>query len=372
VSEARVLIVDDQPETTASGLAANLDREGVFAEAIEPQEIDERRLLRADLVLVDYKLDEWEVASGVGEVARSPQDGLALAAVLASRLRHDERVHGVALYSAELHMLVQDFSSAVTEHAAARINGIDWAFQKDRVQSLPPTSKRVAQFAEAVQHLSGAWNSDTEGLGPLEQFLNLPDAPWGRVAIRDVLAAQPPIHQFAESSRGVTVLRWLAQRILPYPTFLLDRSQLAIACGATPASLMEVDVESLDAAFDQALYRGSLDDFLGPRWWRAGIRRKIREWTDSTQASQFAVEQLGSAIGHKLTPMDPISSVLGMDKSLQEVAGLIARERAMRVRPDDWPIFAEPAWVDEELVRANTGLQAYVDPADLSRLDATP
>jgi hypothetical protein len=375
LSRPRVLIVDDQPATAANGLAQNLEMIGVSAEAMEPDEVDERGLLRADLVLVDFKLENWDVASGgSGErVARSPRDGLALAAVLASRLRADERVHGIALYSAELDMLVRDFSSAVTEHAAARINGIDWAFQKEAVPDVPPTARRVAQFVEAIQRLSDTWGADgDDGLTQLKKLLAVPETGWAEVATRDILAAQPPIHQFAESSRGITVIRWLAQRVLPYPTFLLDSRQLAAACGARPESLEEGDIETLDAVFDQGLYRGSLDEFLGPRWWKPAVRRKLRDWTDTTQPSTDAVEKLGAVLGRTLAPLDPVTSVLTVNKTLQESSDPIARERGVRVRPDDWPIFAEPAWIDENLVKANAGLRSFVEPADLARLDKTP
>jgi hypothetical protein len=374
VSKPRVLIVDDQPHTAANALANNLDRIGVLADPVEPQEVNEKALLRADLILVDYKLDAWPVATdSTADVSRSPRDGLALAAVLASRLRQDDGVHGIALYSAELHMLVQDFSSEVTEHAAARINGIDWAFQKDQTPDLPSSSNRVAQFAEAIQGLSQTWASGdgADPLASLRQFLMLPEASWSEVAMRDVIAAQPPIHQFAESSHGISVLRWLAQRVLPYPTFLLDQSQLALACGVQPESLKKVDAQALDEVFDNGLYRGRLDKFLGPRWWRAAVRRQLREWTDSTQPSLPAVQKLEAAVDEKLTPLDPITSVLGMDEKVQQPRALIARERALRVRPDDWPIFAEPAWVDEELVKGHATLRAYIDPADLARLDNT-
>src|SRR4051794_15855499 len=101
---ANVLIVDDDPHTAADQLAADLDLLDVDADALKPDDVTQERLAKADLILVDYVLAKWGVARrrslGPGLVATSPRDGLALAAVLHSRLPVDERrARGIGLYS---------------------------------------------------------------------------------------------------------------------------------------------------------------------------------------------------------------------------------------------------------------------------------
>jgi hypothetical protein len=371
VRPANVLIVDDDPDTAADQLAADLDLLGVEADSLKPDEVTQERLERADLILVDYVLAKWGVtrrkAVDPGVVCTSPRDGLALAAVLHSRLPEEaKRARGIGLYSARLKKLIANFSPSVTEHAAARVNGVDWAFAKADIKDLPPTPERVQSFAEALVRLADQWNPESESAGreTLEAILAVPGASWANEARRDVDAAQPPIHQFAGASDGRAILRWLAQRVLPYPTFLVDLDHVALTFGVEPSSLAEAPPEDLNRALG-AGYEGSLDQFLGRRWWRAGIRAKMTDWTGSLQATPEAAERLAEKIGINLQPLEPPNSVLAMDARLRSPTVLVARENAVRILPDDWPPFAETAWLRVDAIRAKPSLRQYVDPADI-------
>ena len=85
----RVLIIDDEPDE-ARALMHALVREG-RAEIYEPDELTADALHGNDVILVDYDLSHWPVAMQDDDPARSPADGLALAAVLRSRVMPDYR-----------------------------------------------------------------------------------------------------------------------------------------------------------------------------------------------------------------------------------------------------------------------------------------
>ncbi len=382
-----VLIVDDRPASAADALAGALKQEGLDAESVEPQEVSRALLNAADLILVDYRLDHWVnprdedlqmLAPEKQLLSERPMNGLALAAVLRSQLPKDE-ICGVALLSANLKDLVQNFSPLVTEHAAARINGLDWAFDKDNMPEIPGLSERVVEFTRAVRAIRDAWPElDQETDSELQEdretwllrLLGLPsDELWRGVAARDVHAAQAPINQLANATHGLSVLRWVSQRILPYPTFLVDQDRLAVACGVTPDSLARVDTNALKL-FGNVRYKGPLASFLGPRWWRAGVLWMVREWTGSSSSGPEVAAQLSERLGESLTPLEPPGAVLCIDSELRRWAVPVAREHAVRVRPDDWPPFAETGWMAEELLEDHPDLRDLVDPADRARLEA--
>ncbi len=375
MSTPAVIIVDDDPGGGANTIAGNLGRRGLRAEVIPPERLTLAHLIEADLILVDYALERWVEPRDEAIVERSPNEqliagrpsnGLALAAVIRSLLPEDDRLRGIALLSAQLHELIQDFSQSVTEHAAARINGIEWAFDKNAIAVLPDLSERIKSFAQALGTLQSDWRDEAEDPeAALVRLLALDSvSEWSDVALRDVHAAQPPINQFAKASHGLSVLRWLAQRILPYPTFLLDDRRLTMACGIDLRELDDqLDARELEAVFGAYRYRGPLSEFLGPRWWRAGIRQELRQGVSDTVPSVATAQFVSSRIGRSLRALDPPTSVLAIDAELNPT-GAIARERAVRVRPDDWPAFAETGWMDREIVRGDAALIDLVDPAD--------
>jgi hypothetical protein len=378
-----VLIIDDRPASAADALAGTLKLEGLEAESVEPQDVSRALLEAADLILVDYRLNHWVkprdedlemLAPEKQMLSDRPVNGLALAAVLRSQLPKDD-IRGVALLSANLKELVENFSPLVTEHAAARVNGLDWAFGKDDVPEIPSLPERVVDFTQAVCTIREAWlglDQEEDREAWLLRLLGLPcNEPWSQVAARDIHAAQAPINQLATATHGLSILRWLSQRILPYPTFLVDHNRLAVGCGVTPNALARhIGTEALDELFGNVRYRGPLASFLGPRWWRAGVRWMVREWTGSSSPEPEAAAQLSERLGDSLAPLEPSGAVLCIDGQLRRWAVPVAREHAIRVRPDDWPPFAETGWMAEELLEDHPDLRDLVDPADRARLEA--
>jgi hypothetical protein len=67
-----------------------------------------------------------------------------------------------------------------------------------------------------------------------------------------------------------------------------------------------------------------------------------------------------------LRPVVVIGGDLARSSTFVEV------EETVRVRPDDWPVFADDAFARRDEARDDPGLRALVDPVDRPLLDATP
>jgi hypothetical protein len=382
VSPVSVLIVDDEPDERAGEIAEDVTVSGeVIADSVHPQRLSRGDIDNADLILVDYRLGEWIETRDADEretkaaalIADRPRDGLALAAVIRSQLpRDEERIRGVALLSANLTDLVRNFARPATEHTAARFNSVEWAFDKTEIEGLPVLANRIRSFAAAVGTLNERWpavEAETDREEALTDLLALHDNPWTDIARRDIHAAQAPLNQYATATHGLSVLRWLAQRVLPYPTFLLDARRLAMACGIMPEVASDRDrLRALEGVFDGARYRGPLGDFLGPRWWRAGVQHLVRESSGDTLPGPEVAAAVERQAGVGLPRLDPPGAVLGIDGELN-VIGAVPRERAVRIRPDDWPPFAETGWLPEGLLEEHPGLIDLIDPVDRVRLE---
>lgn len=200
----------------------------------------------------------------------------------------------------------------------------------------------------AVKSLPNDWPGEA-GAKPTEalhDWLSLPnEAVWFDVAAREIQRCRPPIHEFAEHTHGIGVVRWALHKILPYPTFLLDEAHLAARLRVTLQSLRSV-VHSAEfaALFDNTRYSGQLATFLGQRWWRAGIEDAIFEATASQPGDLRVLhdvlkERLPKIEVHTARRLFP---VLGRQFKTKDV--LATEDAVVEVRPDDWPPFADEAW----------------------------
>jgi hypothetical protein len=382
MSDQAVLIVDDKPAGRAAEVAEEVAEVTGTADAVHPEELSLKMIEESDLILVDVRLDWWtkdrdiadaERPSAERKIATRPLDGVALAAVIRSQLpKDDDRIRGVALLSANLTDLVRDFTPAATEHAAARFNGVEWAFDKTEIAGLPTLALRVSTLAAAVRRLSDQWPKVAKEMdrdAALYELLALADSTWREVAERDVHAAQAPLNQFGNATHGLSVLRWLGQRVLPYPTFLLDARRLAMACAISPTVIDDEPdgLKRLGETFSAVRYEGPLADFLGPRWWRAGVRHEVRELTGDTLPTPAVAKAVEERAGAEFPHLEPPGAVLEIDGALN-VVGTVARERAVRIRPDDWPPFAETGWLSENRLKDHPDLLDLVDPVDRDRL----
>jgi len=117
------------------------------------------------------------------------------------------------------------------------------------------------------------------------------------------------------------------------------------------------------------MYSGILSDFLGTKWWRAGVETYLWE---STKGDPFDLKKLhaviGAAVGSALSPT-VAEPVVCIDENLQELNDLYPLADAIRIQPDDWPPFADQAWTPQILAAENPRLKALVIEQDRNRLE---
>ena len=168
--------------------------------------------------------------------------------------------------------------------------------------------------------------------------------PWFEAATRDIRRCRPPIHEFAEHTHGIGVIRWALHKILPYPTFLLDEAHLAARLRVTLPSLRAVaGTDEFKRLFGAVEYGGQLASFLGRRWWRAGVEHTIFEATSESPGDLRALHEALKKVPRLEASSEPrLFAVLGLQFKTKD--DLATGGEVVEVRPDDWPPFADEAW----------------------------
>jgi hypothetical protein len=362
-----VLVVDDDLSTARSLEAELGDRARIIL--TDPSDVEADDLAVADLILVDYTLDDWADRETFRGLADWPRQGLALAAVLRA---HTDALAGdrpvaFALYSGRIASIAGTLPTEVRDHVLARLNNLEWVFEKGSTD----LGIRIGDLADAVVRL-GAGSASEAPAERLERFLALPDAAWADSGRRSVEACHPPLHELSEATHMLALLRWFAHRILPYPCFLWDRAHVAAALGITPTSLEQVLSTSnqLRDALDPVAYGGAMSQFLGGRWWRAGIENVVWDTVSDTADMETRRATLSALARTELEAL-PSRPVVPIDADYQPADAPVAVELAVRVQPDDWPPFADDAWTTLECAREDDHLRSLVVESDRPLLDAT-
>jgi len=300
--------------------------------------------------LVDFKLERWPERDNTKPLALKPANGLALLAVLQEAAFEIEpaTARAFALYTA----VIQDVARELAHqpHIVARAHNLEWVFEKNgpRTNGLVARAAQVAELAGAVSALPSKWPGDASGsaANALRTWLNLPtNVAWHDAAWRAVRRCRPPLHEFAEHTQGVGVLRWALHRVLPYPTFVLDEAHLAARLRASLDSLRSaLDSTEFRNLFSAAEYQGQLRTFAGRRWWRAGIEAAIFDLAPDNPGDLGALHTaLGERIpALKLEPELRLFPVL--DRQFRVQDRLASQAEVVEVQPDDWPPFADEAW----------------------------
>ncbi len=386
-----VLVVDDEPSEEAFADALrDYDVGAVFA---HPEQLTSELLSEADLVVVDQYLDHWpERDARALPPSLDVLDGLGLSAVLRTHTdRSDQRTArparpvAFALRTGELDALAARLPAAEREHLLASQYDLEWIFAKQgsRAAHVPGVASRTAALARAVVALPRDWGPGTGDPG--RTWLRLEGSEWSNAASWQVEQCRPPWHVVADRTTGTAWLRWFLHRILPYPTFLLDRVHAAAALGLTADAFdAVVDAEEpteLTIALDAASYQGQLAGFLGDRWWRAGLTDLTRlltrrhlpvpeargEGLDPSVAVDHALEGepddavwdlddvlelrsadladlMAAAHGTALAPVAVDRPVLVLDADHDTERVAVDAQDAVRLQPDGWPPFADDAW----------------------------
>lgn len=343
-----VLHVDDEPDDLRLWSEEVRAQDRINLQVLHPQEVDEASLRRAALVLVDFKIDHWPERAKSSALALKPTNGLAvLASLQETAFELDAtRARAFALYTA----VIQDVARELVHqpHIVARAHNLEWVFEKNKEGSARERAARVAELADSVAALPKHWPGGVPSAAnaALHEWLGLSSSvPWSDAATRSVRGCRPPIHEFAEHTLGVGVVRWILHKIIPYPTFLLDDAHLAARLRVSFQSLREAaDSEEFCRLFGEVQYQGQLATFAGRRWWRAGVEHALFEIAaDSPGDVRTLHKELRERVsGLEYQSASRLFAVIGSQFKTKDV--LATEDSVVEVRPDDWPPFADEAW----------------------------
>lgn len=356
-----VLFVDDEEEELRP-LAAAVKGEGFLAEALNPSDLDETDLRRADLVLVDYTLDAWQAKVPIHEISLRPTNGIALAAVL----REHSRALRVATPTAFALITANaaEFGPLPAEtrpHVVARLSNLEWFFEKSA--AIDRAAIQIRDLAAATASLPQDVQRGLGSISALTSFLGVA----ARNPLRDRYAAsvercRPPIHYLAERSHGLIIIRWLLHRILPHTCFLFDLMNLAARFGVTPASLEDAirGRTKLESALRPFRYTGPLSRFSGPRWWRDGIEQWLWDGTAGCSGRNEAIRIFLQGTGASLDWNVPAHPVVTLGPDLPPEAVLAPADSVAALHLDDWPSYAEPAYARRETIDSYPHMKAFI------------
>lgn len=372
--DLRVLIIDDEPDTIHAQL---LDLGTDLNITIrEPDKVAEGDIENSVLILVDYRLDFWPGRDALTSVTLKPLDGLALAAVLRSHTATDhDRPVAIALHAANLDELAGGRGTQSREQVIARLHNLEWAFRKTSAGGPVPKSDQLRSLANAVHSLPENWSGAASD-GAIRQALDLlklpDDESWIAQARSDVEDCHPPIHELALATHGLAFLRWLLQRVLPYPTFLRSSEFLAQSLRVTPASLAQALTKGSADLIDRLesiRYKGVLGEFFGHRWWKAGIEHLLWDLTDGKPFDQSLLETaVQEQLSDKLEAAGLQHPVVCVDERLRISDRLVERGDAVEIQPDDWPSYAQLPWASLDLMRERPAIAALVVEEDRERV----
>ena len=271
-----ILVVDDKPDDLLRNRLKLALVDHARLTVSHPSDVALSDLKRAHLVLMDYRLEVWEERD-VQSVAFDIRTGMALATILREIADKETpgRLTAIALHTAHLSDASGRIRRPHSSHVVARLNNLEWVFEKNDDRPDPALYRPVAQLAHAVQRLQGDWPDDPSASeARTRRLLNADDdASWSQRAWREIRECQPPVYELGGGPRGVFFLRWLLHQILPYPCFLWSVDWVAARLRIPVRHLERLMASDCDLARDleRLKYTGILAGFLGDRWWRTAI-----------------------------------------------------------------------------------------------------
>lgn len=359
-----VLVVDDQDQ---EAFALQLEIYGVAARHVLPGEIEDEELRRANLILIDEFITDWPERETVShQLGLFVRDGIALAGVLRSALENRGPSHerapspsktALALRTGHLDVLASGTPSFLRPMTVASRHDLEWAASKNAIHA-----SALASLAKAAAALPDSWSPTDPA--PQMEWLGLRDQPWRDNAIAQIEQCRPPWSVLATTSAGRRWLSWFLQRVLPFPTFVVDDLRAASYLGLRPEALdiVAAGESALAEILREAEYTGHLADFSGRRWWRAGIaavKAMALEVADGRMANDVAsaVEALH---GSELEAIGLRHPVFEIDSDYNVVADPIEITTAVRLQPDDWPTYADDPWLSTDSVNTMPDLEALI------------
>ncbi len=376
-----VLIVDDKAhEQQIEALNEQLTiAPNVHVVAKEPQDVDQSDLHDADIVVVDYVLNQigstWHASQSRYPFNRQPLDGLAYIAMLRSHIKSpdeatDDLLKAFVLHTGRLDVLANGAQGIGHRlHVLARLNDLDWVFEKND-QTAEEKARGIVAIGQAIRQASDLARTDPDNRGiRFRDLLGLDGSQtdvsgddyedWRAAAYKQVQDALPPIHEYAEESAGIAALRWILHRVLPHDCFLLSPAGIAARYGFDPHWLTGQLSTNLAAAFKEARYAGILADFekVG-RYWRVGFDVVLQK----NGADTYDRDSVRATV-RGLCGEDPV--MVGMERPARYLTrelvyadDFVDSGSAARVLPDDWPPFADIPFARQKDLEGNSKLRA--------------
>jgi hypothetical protein len=247
------------------------------------------------------------------------------------------------------------------------VESLEWVFEKSDGR----LKEQLVHLAEASHFLGGdsLVTRDT-----LAEALQIPAEPLGvkHSALSDVRRCIPPVRDLERITSGLAFIRWLLQRVLPYPCFLLDDLQVAARLKVHAGQLDTV--LSTENAFSSRMkkfaYSGLLSDFAGRRWWKAGVDEITWELTNEGSVARDQISARISAMSDTyVAQLDLTDPVVVVDEDLVATGEFRERDACVRLLPDDWPAYADLPYCALVEVLESAALQGIVHPDDQWRLE---
>jgi hypothetical protein len=263
------------------------------------------RLNDASLILLDQKFNTESAP-----LSLTAPDG----ASFVSRLRSWSRSTGkflppIVLFTNENEAFAREIpaphfplngSFVGREHLLATALDVEWIQHKAEECA----KIRIQQLIWASANVHKAAGNDGASLKDIEKLLALPEeVTWADRAREEIRNARPPVNQAEsgtpEEPRGSSyTVRWLCHCALAFPGLFLSDLYAAWALGISLSEFRAIadcraETEWLSALSDTE-YLGPLDEFLGRRWWRAGIDHLVY-MLDSASTKQRPRREVFSA-----------------------------------------------------------------------------
>ena len=304
-------------------------------------------------MLVDEYLEDWPGREQVkGSPALFVRDGVALAAVLRAELEKRgphiadpvASKTAIVLRTGHLGNLASGLPRHLWSPAVASRYDLEWVAEKSA------DAKDFASIAIAAARLPDRWDP-ADPTAQLE-WLALPNGAWAEEAILQIEQCRPPWSALSSNSAGRLWLAWFMQKILPFPTFLVDDLRAAAYLGLRSDALDEVlaSATPMGRQLETVVYRGELANFDGRRWWRAGIAAIRRDLLEQSRGRRprDAADQLSRVLGFDLNALNLDYPVFTINFEYQTLPEPVEAADAVRLQPDGWPAYADDPWLSCE------------------------
>lgn len=355
-----ILLVDDQPLKLPGEITEIPGLRVIGAD--EMRKLKRKEIAAITLFLVDYDLSEIlsddELDEGNFDVVQ-PLDGLAVIESLRSSFGLN-RMESRPLKSFAILTHAADNLSELPvpyrAHVTAGAYNVDWIFQKPETETLAAiaVSRQIRYLADEVKSFP-AW--DDQAVDDVtRKILGISDAHprlW-----EDVVRARPPRHELATSGGGQAFFRWLLQRALPYPGFLVEPAYVAARLGTSVDELEAADTagNAVSGLLDGCRYKGLLCDFFErARYWRGLLESRL--WT-LAEGRTFDRVHVAGRLGVKQVAAAETQLVVPLDHDLLPKRIPVAVDDCVRLALDDWPLFADPPWATKSDIEESPFLKS--------------